>query len=430
MIYYKMAYRKRVIKGRAPKRARKTAASSGRRKLVGPIVAGAGLYVAKQGYNKYQQYKAGVRKAQRAKYVKSQQKRQARIEQSDNITTLGTFKVGKQKKLSFAEKVDRLTNPPVIFKRQYAWSSEVSSGRKGFFGIPINKLSSGGVLYGDLYDDAISGSGRITTDTATADPTINNAGQVQACKVYVDYLSEKLQMVNSGSNSVKGKITLYAYKRDCDATFTNVNVPMTPINLMMLGSTNNLSVVAPLGYDQTVGNGYEFDTATAGVNMTANYDMPGSSINSGGATAQTDLSLKVMSNHIKEFTGYYFREVASVDFSLKPGQQVNHYTIMNDLPDIRRYSQDMYYVKGIAHYLVVEFQAGIVGDSTAANVISTGSGQLSCILEEKRIIGTRGRNKGGKIYMPTPALTGIALANQQVINPDTGVIDTGYEDDS
>lgn len=406
-------------------KAKKSTSTNGRRRLQPAVAAGAAI--AGWTYTKYKNYKG---KQQAKQFRKSVKARQDRIEQSDNIINIPSFKVGTPRTLTFDEKVDRISNPPVIFKRQYAWSSECTSGRKGWFGIPINKISSGGVLYGDLYDDAISSQTRITTDTATVDPTLNYTGQASIGKVYIDYMSEKLRMVNSGSNALSITLTLYGYKRDCDSVFTNVNVPMTPINLMMLGSTNNLSLVTPLGYDQTIGNGFEFDTATAGINMTSNYDMPGSSINSGGATCQTDPSLKVLSSHIKDFTGYYFKEVNTQSFSLKPGQQVNHYTIFNDLPDIQRNSQDMYFLKGVAYYLVVSFQAGIVGDSTTANVISTGSGQLSCIIEEKRILGSRGRNKNGKIFMATPPLTGIALANQQIINPDTGVIDTGYEDDS
>lgn len=79
--------------------------------------------------------------------------------------------------------------------------------------------------------------------------------------------------------------------------------------------------------------------------------------------------------------------------------------------------------------MVIEFNAGIVGDSTANNVISTGSGQLSCMLTEKRVLGLLAKNKT-KLVMPTSAPAGILLANQQTINPDTGVVDTGYEEDA
>ncbi len=349
----------------------------------------------------------------------------ARQANSDNITNAPAFKIGSQKKLGFNEKVARLTNPPKIFKRQYAWSAECSSGRKGWFGIPINSLNStNGTLYQDIYPNFA----RLTTNTNTQDPTIVVTGDDKQQKVYVDYLSEKLQMMNSSTNSITGTISLFKYKRDCEGTYVNVNAPMTPINLMMYASNGALtsSVTAQ---EATVGNGFRFDTSTNGLNYTASYDMPGSSLNAGGATAQTDLSLKVMSRQIKDFTGYFFDEIAQYDFSLKPGQQMNHYTIFNDLPYIVRQSIDMQYVRGTSYYLVVQFQAQIVGDSTVStgdNVISTGTGQLSCICEEKRVIGTFGKTLG-QVVMPTAPLAGIAQAAQFTINPDTGVGDIGAE---
>lgn len=425
-------FKKRLFfKTRKPKGStRKNKSSKTSRRRLQPVAGALAAAAAYKGYKTYSTYKAA--KLRKAK-AKAQSNFNLRLQTSDNVTSAPAFKIGTQRKIGFAEKVDRINNPPVIFKRQYAWSAECDSGRKGMFGIPINKLNTVGVTYGDLYSDAITGYSRLGTDTSTADPTLQSAGQASSAKVYVDYLSEKLRMVNSSSNSITGSLTLYAYKRDAEGTFTNQNAPMTPINLMMCASNDNRNAVAPLGYDDTVGNGWKFDNSTAGVNITSSYDMPGSSINSGGATAQVDPSLKVMSKHVKDFTGYYFREVKAFNFNLKPGQQINHYTIFNDLPDIVRGNQDMTYIKGVSYYIVVEFQAGIVGDSTAVtgnNVISTGSGQLSCILEEKRIIGVRGRNKNGRVYMPTPPLSGIAKANQYTINPDTGAADIGEDEDA
>lgn len=421
---------RRIVRRRKPTVSK--APSSGRR-LQTAAVAGAGLLIAKRGYTKYQQYKAGIKAAQKKQYLKSKVRHQQRIEQSDNITKLPAFKLGTPRTISFEEKVFRVTNPPQLFKRNYQWSSEVSSGRKGWFGIPINKLDvnvSG--LGGSLYDDIMVNAGRFTSDTATADATVVT-GQVHnsQTRFYVDYLSEKLQMVNSGSNSITGKLKLWAYKRDAELTFTNQAVPMVPINMMMYGSTASLAAISASN-EATVGNGWNFNTTTAGVNYQANYDMPGSILNSGGATAQTDLDLDILSASVKDFTGYFFKELNSIDFSLKPGQQINHTIIFNDLPNIMRQSLDMVYIKGTSFYITVEFQAGIVGDATVTsgdNVVSTGSGQLSCILVEKRLVGMNFKTKT-KVLMPTPPLAGIAKAAQVIINPDTGISDQGYEEDT
>lgn len=411
---------------RRAQKARPAGKSNERRRLMPTAAAVAGALAVAKGVKNYRTRK--WKQANRRASILATQ----RELNSDNITTLSAFKVGNAKQPSFEEKVARITNPPQIFKRNYQWSSEVSSGRKGWFGIPINLLNpnlSG--LGGCLYDDIMVTAGRFTTDTSTTDPTVIT-GQVHnsQTRFYVDYMSEKLQMINSSSNSITGKLKLWAYKRDAELTFTNQAVPMTPINLMMYGSTGALMGYTP-SYEATVGNGWNFNNATAGVNYQSNYDMPGSLLNSGGATAQTDLSLEVMSDHIKDFTGYFFREVATQSFSLKPGQQVNHHTIFNDLPIIYRQALDQAYVAGTSYYLTVEFNAGIVGDSTATsgdNVISTGSGQLSCILIEKRIIGQMSRQKT-KIIMPTPPLTGIAKASQFIINPDTGAGQIGEAED-
>lgn len=364
--------------------------------------------------------------------VQAQANLNNRLSSADNIQNTPGFKFGKQKPLTFSEKVERLTHPPTIFKRQYAWSAESSAGRKAMFGIPINKLTNNATgALGDLYDDIINNASRLTTDSNTVDPTIITAGQVNN-KFYIDYYSQKLRMVNSSSNAIEGKIYLYKYKRDCEYLFTNSSCPMTPINLMMLGSTENLVGLSG-GQEQTVGQGFRFNTTTAGVNYTANYDMPGSAVNTGGAIAQVDPDLQVMSKHVKDFTGLFFDQVAVQDFKLKPGQQINHWTIFNELPEIVRANMDMAYVKGVSYYIVVEFQGGIVGDSTATtgdNKISIGTVQLSCILEEKRILGIKGRQPNGKIVMVTPALADIATAAQVIINPDTGVADIGVDIDA
>lgn len=358
----------------------------------------------------------------------------ARIQQSDNITTAPAFKIGVPRPISFEEKVSRITHPPVIVKRQFTWSAECPSGRKSFFGIPLNSLSQSD-NGGTLYVDAVTNYTGLGTNTSLPDPTLITAGIINnQQKVYIDYLSEKLQMVNSGSNSMKGKVTLYGYKRDCPFSYGNANLPMTPINVMMYASTSGL-VQSNTGQEATVGNGWAFDAvsgASLGLNYTQNYNCPGSSMNPSTACAHTDLALDVLNSHISDFTGHFFTKVKEFDFALKPGQQIDHYTIMNNLPVLRRPSVTETFLKGITYYLVVQFQAGIVGDATVTtgdNVISTGSAQLSCILEEKRVLGTLGKNKA-QVVMRTAPLTAILKASQYIINPDTGVADTGYDDDA
>jgi len=349
---------------------------------------------------------------------------------SDNITHAPAFKIGKPKVVSFEEKVNRIQHPPVVVHRKWAFTAECPSGRKAFFAIPINSLSqsdSGGTLY----TDAVTNYTQLTTNTAQEDPTLINtaASALFQQKVYVDYLSEKLKLLNSSSNSIKGKITLYGYKRDCPYAYQLLNIPMTPINLMMYASSGGFARFQT-GTEQTVGNGWAFDNvgATSGTNYESNYNCPGSAMNTAGVCARGDSELDILDSHISDFTGYFFSKVDECSFSLKPGQQVDHYTIMNNLPYLQRQAVNTVHVKGIAYSLVVSFEAGLVGDAgiLTNNVVSTGSAQLACIVEEKRILGTMGKQKQ-QMVMRTPPLATVAVADQFTINPDSGVADTGYE---
>lgn len=357
-----------------------------------------------------------------------------RLQNTDNIITAPAIKIGTPREISFAEKVNKITSPPVLYKRNYQWSAECNSGRKGIFGIAINDLVASKTAGGGLYEDIMTQVpvSRLTTNTTTPDPTViaNSVGTTQQ-KFYVDYLSEKLNMVNSGSNSLTGKIKLWKYKRDAEATFTNTSTPMTPINLAMYASTTNGNTSYNGNNEGQLGL-YGFDASTAGVNYQANYNMPGSAQNPGGATMYCDLAFDMMGQQIKEFMDYFFKLENTVPFSLKPGQQMNLSIIFNDLPILHRSALDMVYVRNTSYYVTVEFNAGIVGDSTATtgdNVVSTGSGQLSCMLTEKRIIGLY-QKYNTRLVMPTTAPAGIAKGAQVVINPDTGIQQTGAQEDN
>lgn len=353
---------------------------------------------------------------------------------SDNIQNAPAFKIGIPKPISFEEKVNKINHPPVVIHRKFSTTCECQSGRKAFFAIPINSLSQSD-NGGTLYTDAVTNYTSLTTNTTTEDPTLINtisAGFQQ--KVYVDYLSEHLNMCNSGTNAIQGKITLYGYKRDCTYAYTNLSIPITPINMMMYASSGGF-VRYQTGQEQTVGNGWAFDGvsgATSGTNYTYSYNLPGSGLNSNPACAFTDHDLDIMDNHIVDFTGYFFNKVDEVSFTLKPGQQINHYTILNDLPNIMRQAVQYVNLKGISYSLVVSFEAGLVGDGNALsgnNVVSSGSAQLTVLVSEKRIIGTHGKQRN-QMVMRTAPLNNIPKADQIVINPDDGVQDSGYQEDT
>jgi len=128
--------------------------------------------------------------------------------------------------------------------------------------------------------------------------------------------------------------------------------------------------------------------------------------------------------------GFWFKKISTSDFNLKPGQQFNTSYILNlDNNKIYRELTKFVHLAKISYSIVVEFQGQIVGDSTVANVVSTGTGQLSVIRENVRILGLENKLRR-KIMLQTAQLTDIANANQVIINPDSGTADTGVDIDA
>lgn len=408
--------RKRVPRKSAPRRRLQT----------GAILAGAGLTLAKRGYNKYQQYKLGVRQAQHRQYLKSAAARQSRLDTADGIVKLRAQVFGKPRAPTFEERVAKVDRPPLQFKRNYQFNAEGYSGRKAWFSFEIN-MNNGN----DLLNDTNVYKQQYYTDTATADATGTSQSLQDQSRFYIDYQSEKMSIINSSSNSVSGKIHLFAHRRDNDNVLHTLSVPLTVINLMAYYSTGALPLLTTAS-EATVGNGFKFDTATAGSNYNSVYNMPGSSINSSGVCLSTDPTLSPMSSHIKESINYWFRKVSTESFTLKPGQQMDKSYIWHDLPQIFKEQMDYIHLAGITFSVVVEFMGGIVGDGTTTTgdgVVSTGTTQLSCIRHSTRIIGVRTKLRP-KICQITAPLNSIALAQQLTINPDTGVSDTGVELDT
>jgi len=401
-----------------PKKRKMT---GGRRRLqpVAAIAGGAAL-LAKKGITRFmaKRKKAGKIYRARARYATAQN-----LQVSDNITTAKPVEIGKQRTIGFAEKVARVERPPLIFKRQFAFSAECVSGRKGWFSMEINSFNNNDVL-----TDITSYKTQYTTDTNVSNSQVLGNSVQDFSQFYIDNLREKIQMINSSSNSITGKIHLFAHKRDNDNTYQGAT-PITPINMMLLSSTNALPLNV-VGQETTIGNGWAFGITAGNTNYNGVYNMPGSSINSNGFTASTDLLLSPSSPHVKERFDFWFKKVSSSSFNLKPGQQFNSSYVFNDLPVIHRDQVEFVHVAGTSYSLVVEFQAGIVGDSTAlSSAISTGTGQLSVIREYTRMLGLKNPNKS-KIVMVTAPLVTIADATQQIINADTGVLDIGVDTDA
>jgi len=409
-------FRKKVVR-RAPKKAAKKAPGGRRLGLRGvagsamPTPYQAGYAVAKVLTRPYYNQK----RAARANY-------DSRLALSDGISTAGAVVIGKQRKIDFRERVTRSFRPPIEFKRNYNFSAEGYSGRKAWFGIDLNQM-----ITGDLTTDITTYKAAQLTNTASSDVTVLTQTAFDAAEFYVDKLTEKIKMMNTSTNSVIGKIHLVACKRDSETNYTN-NVPIVPINMMMLYSTFALSLLNS-SFENIVGNGWKFDSTTAGANYQNPYYMPGSGLNATGICASTDPTLSLFHPSIKKQMGFWFRNVRTQSFSLKPGQQCNYSFIFNDLKKIYREQQEYIHLAGITYHIVVEFEGQIVGDSSLlSSVISTGTTQLSILRDSTRILGLNSTLKPVQ-YLLTAPQTIIADANQQIINEDAGIVKVGTEKD-
>jgi len=409
-----MAYvRRRLTKGK-PK-----VKSTRRRLQPAAAIALAGAALVKKGIGRYQKAKITARRVAASK-VRARFRN--RVEASDNIVTAPTVSIGTQKQPSFNEKVALSIRPPLSFKRNYQFSAECGSGRKGWFSMNINTMDSN-----DLLTDITTYKTAMTTDTATGDTTLNAAGLNDNAQFYIDSHKEYIQMSNSSSNSITGKIHLYCHKRDTDSSYDGAGI--SPVNLMMYYTANSTSSnVAPAG--GVTGFGFT-NTGASSTGYQTVFNMPGSSINSAQLQcASTDLSLSPDSSYIRDRMSFWFRRISSSSFSLKPGQQFNiSYILHLDNKKIVRELQKFVHIAGVSYNIVVEFQAGIVGDNTVANSVSTGTGQLSIIRSNTRVLGLVNKLRP-KILLQTANLTDIANANQVIINNDTGIQDIGVDLDA
>lgn len=406
-----------MAKKYVPKKGRKAPIRRRLQPTAAAVLAGAA--VAKKGYSVLRGYQARKRKAA---YIKSKSNWTNRLAVSDNIVTVKPVVIGRPRKPSFQERVAATIRQPLTFKRNYQFSAECNSGRKAFFSMNINTMDSN-----DLLTDITTYKSALTTDTGTADSQIVGNALNDNAQFYIDYHRESIKMVNSSSNSVIGKIHLFQHKRDTDSAYDGAGI--SPINLGMYYTANSTSSnVVPVGGV----TGFAFsNTAGSATGYQTVFNMPGSSINVAQTLcASTDLTMSLTSNYISERMSFWFKKISTSDFSLKPGQQVNlSYILHLDNNKIHRELSKFVHLAKISYTLVVEFQAGIVGDSSTANVISTGTGQLSVIRENIRLLGLENKLRR-KIMLQTPQLADIANANQQIINSDTGVTDVGVDLDA
>jgi len=415
-----MAFFRRKQVRRAPKKAVKKAAPRRRLGLRGATTGpnmgyAAGYGLAKAVTRPYYKQKAMAR----ANY-------QSRIEASDNITSSSAVTIGKQRKISFQEKISRAFREPFTFKRNYQFTAEGYSARKSWFTLDLNVMNND-----DLNIDVQNYKNALLTNTSQPASWVSSVSGHDKARYYVDKLTEKIQMSNSSTNSITGRIHLIAHKRDNDNNYFGVSgLPIRPVNMLMYYLTNSISAITGgVGGEGTVGNGFKFDgVSVVGLNYLSNYNMPGCSINAAGICASTDHSITLFHKSVAQQVGFWFRKVNTKSFSLKAGQQTNFSYVFNDMKKIYREQSEFVHLAGITYSLVVEFESQIVGSDLTTNNVATGSSQLSVIRDSTRVLGLE-NTITSQNYLMTAPQTAIADANQVTINQDSGVLDVGLEKD-
>ena len=132
--------------------------------LVGAGLAAAG---AKRVYDKRT-------KAYRVAKTKAKRAFDDRVAQTDGVSTAPAVVIGKQKVVSFQEKVARTVRPPFLWKRNYQFSAECQSGRKSFFSMEANLMTTI-----DLAQDISTYKQILATNTGAADPVISSTQEYE-----------------------------------------------------------------------------------------------------------------------------------------------------------------------------------------------------------------------------------------------------------
>lgn len=430
-----MAYRKRVMKGRAPRRAPKKSAKSvksGRRRLMpgvaGPIVG----YVGYRAYKTYAGYKAAKARVNKAR-------QQANIAVSKNIVSIPAgLTVGKYVKPSLQQKIRDALEEPIMIKQTHAYKVNADSGRMNWF--HSQSLSGGTLLqYFNKMRDSVS-------DGTVANPIIDEPASVpgsgttpqQFYKHLIKYNSVQYQLVNSSTNSLKGVIMWIKPKRELPlASSTGAGVYVKPTN-MFAASLNALKPTV----DITNAGNFTQETASggfAGLSTTLDYNRGGNSgtnNNSADNILETDVSLKPSSSVCKDYFGYYFDVVKSTDFDLAPGQQTEFWLKQHDRRTTLYQATQFDSIPEVTMYCMIGFMGQIVGTNAATgdvNVVSTGSAQLSIIENHKTLLKPV-VNRAPKIWNYTNDTTDngilvqIADASQEIINDETDGVDNTYNE--
>jgi len=350
-----------------------------------------------------------------------------------NIKSSPGLRIGKSIRLTKAQQITKIMNPPAIFNSKWVWQMDCDSGRVSAAQIPIMTQSLAKPIYDQVYTN-------LTTDN-TVDPTMATSGAVIRGDNYqtlIENYRSDIRFYNSSTNTMRVRIVWYKPARDMDAEYeafgANTN---EPVNLLMLAS--NASQPAFNSITPVVGNGMVFDNTTAGSNYTTNYNhagqpLTGTSTTGSSATnnvAQLDPSLVPGSVQVKRIFSHFWRTLKQEEFQLEPGNQYNtSVTMKNRIVRSQFDDTDVIYRRDSTIIGVVYVLGQIVFSDVAANYsISTGSSQLSIMREDTCIARPLSTKSPVRVNLTNP-FQQLSDADQGIINTESGTLNTVYAEDA
>lgn len=432
-----MAYRKRVMKGRAPRRAPKRAvkAAPGRRRLQPAAAAAIVGYVGYRAYKSRQGYNAALARANKAR-------QQSNLNVAKNIVKLSAagLTVGKYRKPSLASKIKEAIEKPIYFRQQHAYKVNADSGRMNWF---YSASLTGGTLLQYINKVKDSSTDAATANVTIADPTVavgSNGVPQQFYKYLVDYNSVGYELINSSTNTLQGVIMWVKPKRELTTVFPGSSVPVRPTNIFAMAVNSSIptqNVFSSTNYTQSAATaGFITSSLVLDYNRAGNTGTTG---NSNDNVLELDVGLKPTSPVCSSIFNYYFDVVKSTDFDLSPGQQGQFYLKQHATPVMEFQALQYDSIPTQTMYCMIGFKGQIVGTNATTgdvNLVSTGSAQLSIIETHKTVIkahtteAPRVWNYAGQADETAPAgvLAQIGDANQEIINDETDGIDNTYNE--
>lgn len=289
--------------------------------------------------------------------------------------------LGNSKKgLSFTERIQKIMNPPQTLLYQGTGRLDVNSGSQSVSSFTIDN---------SYFEDFFELMPSTKSDTATAG---NGLVDANAASNTVNHLWTSVQhtFMNSGTTTAELDIYVYRALQDCGSADQTITAAAT------WAYAEQLNAAVGLGSDGATRIGKK----------------------------PSDVSARFVMNR-------YWRVLKKDSVVMKPGESFRHYfcehynkqyarfMLQGDLAGITKQHS-------ISYVFVLKGQ--VVGSSIAATV-STGDAQVSYVRSTKLQHCFANNIRPRDLLIGTD-LANIAVANQLIINTDTGAQKTGYEEDA